>query len=260
MAFPLHMFHNKKSILTMIKKILPFLVLILSFSSVHAQLGKLKTKAEQAAKDITGGGGLSQDEVGNGLKEALNNGVGDAVNFLSAEDGYYKSAYKILLPAEAQKVTNKLKAVPGFDNVEANLVEKMNRAAEIAAAKAKPIFISAIKNMTFKDAMNILMGEDDAATSYLKSSTYKSLYAEFMPIIQSALDEVNAREYWRGAVTAYNKIPLVEKTNPELDDHVNQMALNGMFSLVQEKEKGIRNDVSLRNTDLLRKVFAKQDK
>ena len=244
----------------MIKKIIPFLALLLTISTAHAQFGKLKAKAEQAAKDITGGGGLSQDEVGNGLKEALNNGVGDAVNFLSAKDGYYKSAYKILLPEEAQKVTNKLKAVPGFDNVEANLVEKMNRAAEIATEKAKPIFINAIKNMTFKDAMNILMGENNAATSYLKSNTYKSLYGEFMPIIQAALDEVNAREYWRGAVTAYNKIPFVDKTNPELDDHVNTMALNGMFSLVQEKEKGIRNDVSLRNTDLLRKVFAKQDK
>lgn len=245
----------------MIKKILPFIALLLTFSTAQAQLGKLMKEAEKKVKEVTDGGvsGLSQDEVGKGLKEALNNGVGDAVNFLSAEDGYYKSAYKILMPAEAQKVSNKLRNVPGFKNVEADLVEKMNRAAEIAAKKAKPIFVSAIKNMSFKDAMNILMGEEDAATSYLKSSTYKSLYGEFMPIIQSALDEVNAREYWRGAVTAYNKIPFVEKTNPELDDHVNKQALNGMFSLVQEKEKGIRSDVSLRNTDLLRKVFAKQD-
>ncbi len=244
----------------MIKKILPLFVLLFAFSSADAQLGKLIKDAEKKVKEVTdGGGSLSQEEVGKGLKEALNNGVGDAVNFLSAEDGYYKSAYKILLPEEAQKVSNKLKAVPGFDNFEANLIEKMNRAAEIAAVKAKPIFINAIKNMTFKDAMNILMGEDNAATSYLKSNTYKSLYGEFMPIIQSALDEVNAREYWRSGVNAYNKIPFVDKTNPELDDHVNRKALDGMFSLVQEKEKGIRSDVSLRNTDLLRKVFAKQD-
>ncbi len=244
----------------MFKKILPFLALILTFAQANAQFGKLIKEAEKTVKDVTGGGGLSQEEVGNGLKEALNNGVGDAVNFLSAEDGYYKSAYKILLPEEAQKVTNKLRAVPGFDNVEANLVEKMNRAAEIAAVKAKPIFVNAIKGMSFRDAMDILMGEEDAATSYLKSSTFKSLYSEFMPIIQSALDEVNAREYWRSAVTTYNKIPFVDKTNPELDDHVNKMALEGMFGLVAVKEKGIREDVGLRNTDLLRKVFAKQDR
>lgn len=244
----------------MIKRILPVFVLLLAFSTAQAQLGKLMKDAEKKVKEVTdGGGGLSQEEVGKGLKEALNNGVGDAVNFLSAEDGYYKSAYKILLPPEAEKVTSKLKSVPGFSNVESDLVEKMNRAAEIAAKKAKPIFVNAIKNMTFKDAMNILMGENNAATVYLKDNTYKSLYGEFMPIIQSALDEVNAREYWRGAVTAYNKIPFVDKTNPELDDHVNTMALEGMFSLVQEKEKGIRSDSSLRNTDLLKKVFAKQD-
>ena len=245
----------------MIKKILPLFVLLFAFTTADAQLGKFLKDAEKKVKEVTdGGGGLSQDEVGKGLKEALNNGVGDAVNFLSAEDGYYKSAYKILLPAEAQKVSKKLQGVPGFSNFESNLIEKMNRAAEIAAGKAKPIFVNAIKNMSFKDAMDILMGESNAATSYLKSNTYKSLYSEFMPIIQSALDEVNAREYWRSGVKAYNKIPFVEKTNPELDDHVNRKALDGMFGLVQVKEEKIRSDVSLRNTDLLRKVFAKQDK
>ena len=156
-------------------------------------------------------------------------------------------------------MTSKLKSVPGFANVEQDLEEKMNRAAEIAAEKAKPIFVNAIKQMAFRDAMDILMGNDDAATRYLESTTFKQLYTEFMPIIQASLDEVNAREYWRGAVTAYNKIPFVDKTNPELDDHVNRMALQGLFSLVEKKEEGIRNDVSLRNTDLLRKVFSKQD-
>jgi hypothetical protein len=243
----------------MLKRILPIFVLLLTVSFAQAQLKGALNKAKDKVSDVTGGG-LSQEEVGNGLKEALNNGVGDAVDFLSKENGYYKSPYKILLPEEAQKVVSKLKSVPGFENVEANLVEKMNRAAEDAATKAKPIFISAIKQMTFKDAMNILMGEKNAATTYLRGATYKQLYVEFMPIIQASLDKVNAREYWRSAVTAYNKIPFVEKTNPELDDHVNSMALDGMFGLVAKKEEGIRSDVGLRNSDLLKKVFAKQDK
>lgn len=242
----------------MIKKILPLLLLSLTFSLANAQFKDALKKAKDTVSDATGGG-LSQEEVGSALKEALNNGVGDAVDFLSKQDGYYKSIYKILLPPEAQKVVSKLKTVPGFSDVESNLIEKMNRAAEDAATKAKPIFISAIKQMTFKDAMNILMGKDDAATRYLESSTYKSLYAEFLPVIQASLDKVNAREYWKSAVTAYNKIPFVEKTNPELDDHVNTMALKGLFGLVEKKEAGIRNDVGLRNTELLRKVFAKQD-
>ncbi|MEZ4950384.1 MAG: DUF4197 domain-containing protein [Saprospiraceae bacterium] len=222
------------------------------------QLNGLLKKAEDAASSLKNGG-LSQDEVGRGLKEALDKGVGEAVDFLSAKDGYYKSAYKILVPEDARKVTDKLKAVPGWSNVEKDLEEKMNRAAEIAADKAKPIFINAIKNMTFKDAMNILMGEKDAATTYLKDNTFKALFAEFMPVIQSSLDEVNAREYWRGAVNAYNKIPFVSKANPELDQYVTQKALDGMFGLVEKKEVDIRENTSSRSSELLKKVFAKQD-
>lgn len=243
----------------MIKKTLPLFLLLFTFTFANAQLKDALNKAKNKAEEVVQGGGLNQEEVGQGLKEALNKGVGEASDFLSKQDGYYKSAYKILLPEEAQKVVKKLKMVPGFENVEANLIEKMNRAAEDAAVKAKPIFLSAIKSMTFKDAMNILMGNDDAATRYLEGATFKQLYAEFMPIIQESLDKVGAREYWRTAVNAYNKIPLAEKTNPELDDHVNRKALGGLFGLVEKKEAAIRSDVSLRNTDLLKKVFAQQD-
>lgn len=224
---------------------------------VQAQkLGGLLDKAKKAIS----GESLTSEEIGGGLKEALNIGVGEAVDFLSVEDGYYKSAYKILLPEEVQAVTSRLKAVPGFANVEEDLIEKLNRAAEDAATKAKPIFISAIKQMTFQDAMNLLMGEKDAATRYLERTTYDQLFAEFLPVIQESLDKVNARQYWRDAVTAYNKIPLVKKTNPELDDYVTKQGLNGMFQLVEKKELDIRENSSARTSDLLKKVFAKQDK
>jgi hypothetical protein len=234
-----------------------FAALLLTQLVAHAQFGDVLKKAKDV---VTGGGGLSQEEAGNGLKEALNAGVGEAVDFLSAKDGYFGSPYKILVPEEAQKVVSKLKVVPGFGNIEADLTERMNRAAEDAATKAKPIFIAAIKGMSFQDALNILMGNQDAATRYLEKSTFNKLYAEFKPVIQTSLDKVNAREYWKGAVSSYNKLPFVEKTNPELDDHVTRKALSGLFSLVEKKEKGIRSNVNLRNTDLLRKVFAQQDK
>ena len=241
----------------MLKKSLLLLTALLSFQLADAQLDGLLKKAEKVVK---GGGDLSQQEAGNGLKEALNAGIGEAVDFLSAKDGYFKSPYKILVPAEAQKVIDKLKVVPGFNNIEADLTERMNRAAEDAATKAKPIFVAAIKKMTFQDALNILMGNQDAATRYLQKATSDQLYQEFLPIIQASLDKVNAREYWKNAVTAYNKLPLVTKTNPELDDHVTKKALEGMFGLVEKKEKSIRTDVGQRNSDLLKKVFAKQDK
>lgn len=241
------------------KTSLLFLVSLLVVQFASAQIGNVLKKAKDVVTDAAGGG-LSQDEAGRGLKEALNQGIGQAVDFLSAKDGYFKSPYKILVPDEAQKVVSKLKNVPGFGNIEADLTERMNRAAEDAAIKAKPIFINAIKSLTFQDALNILMGNQDAATRYLEKTTYTQLYNEFKPVIQESLDKVNAREYWRNAVNAYNKLPFVEKTNPELDDHVTKKALVGMFSLIEQKEKGIRSDVNLRNTDLLKKVFAKQDK
>lgn len=241
------------------KKLFPLLLLLLSAAVVQAQLRGALSKAKDAANKVTGGD-LSQEEVGKALKQALDEGVGDAVDYLSKEDGYYKSPYKILVPEEARGVVHKVSSLPGFNNLEADLTQRMNRAAEDAAEKAKPIFVSAIRQMSFKDAMNILMGKDDAATHYLHGTTFDQLYGAFLPVIRESLDKVNARELWRSAVTTYNKIPFVEKTNPELDDHVNRMALEGMFSLIAQKEAGIRSDVGLRSTDLMRKVFAKQDK
>ena len=238
-------------------RILLCMILLLAGVSAQAQLKDLMKKADKAAKDVFGED--NSLDVGNGLKEALKFGVTEAVNQLSAEKGYLESPYKILLPDEAITVVDRLKMVPGFQDVEANLISKMNEAAEIAAEKATPIFVNAITSLTFDDAMNILMGEDDAATQYLTRTTRLQLYDAFLPVIQSALDEVNARAYWKSAVDAYNKIPLVRKVNPQLDDHVNNKALDGLFSLIAVKEGKIRHDVSERKTDLLRRVFAKQD-
>lgn len=224
--------------------------------SASAQIN-LKGSLEKFKNKVIGP--PSSEEIGMGLKEALNKGVKEGVDKLSATDGYFKSAYKILLPEEAQKVTNKLKAVPGFNNIEADLVEKLNRAAEDAAQKAGPIFLDAIKKMSFEDALKILMGEQNAATSYLESATYNPLYDEFRPVIIASLDKVNARSLWNSAVTAYNKIPLTKKVNPELDDYVAHKALEGLFSMVEKKELEIRDNPGARTSDLLKKVFAKQD-
>lgn len=238
-----------------------FLLVVLSlFFSADLEAQKLKGLLNKAKAVVTGEEDLSNEDIGNGLKEALNIGVGEAVDFLSVEDGYYKSAYKILLPEEAEKVVSKLRAVPGFSNVEEELLEKMNRAAEDAANKAKPIFVNAIKQLTFTDVMNILMGEKDAATRYLERSTFEQLYNEFKPVIITSLDKVNAREYWRSAISAHNKLPFVKKANPELDDYVTRQALFGMFGLVEKKEEDIRQNVDARPSELLQKVFAKQDK
>ena len=164
-------------------------------------------------------GALTDGEVSSGLKQALEIGIGKGSDQLSALDGYFKSPYKILLPPEARKVTDRLQKVPGFSQVENILLEKINRGAEDAAKKAKPIFVDAIKQMTFEDAMTILLGADNAATSYLNNKTNAQLYNAFNPVIVNSLDKFQARKYWKDAVTAYNKIPLIQKADPSLDNY-----------------------------------------
>lgn len=211
------------------------------------------------ATEVLGNGQLSSLDIGNGLKQALEVGIGDGASKLSQKNGYFNSAYKILLPKEAREVTDRLKKIPGFDKVEAELLKRLNAGAEDAAKQAKPIFVDAIKSMTFDDAMGILMGQNNAATSYLNNKTNNKLYASFNPVIVKSLNKFNAIKYWEDLVTKYNKIPFVKKMNPRLDDYVTQQALTGLFSMVEKKELGIRKDVNQRSTDLLRRVFAKQD-
>lgn len=222
-----------------------------------ASLGVL-TSGCDALRQLTGET-LTIEEIARGLKEALEIGVGEGANALSQVDGYFKGPYKILLPPEARKVTDRLKFIPGFTQAEEIILEKINRGAEDAAKSAKPIFVDAIRKMTFQDAAGILLGEKNAATVYLHQATYEPLYIEFHPVIVNSLNKFNAIEYWADAVNAYNKIPFVEKANPNLDEYVTQKALDGMFSMVELKERQIRADVSQRTTDLLKKVFAKQD-
>jgi len=200
------------------------------------------------------------EEISQALKQALEFGISEGAQKLAARDGYFKSEYKIYLPAEARVVTDKLKFIPGFTDVENIILEKLNRAAEDAANSAKPIFVNAIKEMTFDDAFNILMGKQDAATQYLRVKTYNPLYDEFHPVIVTSLNKFNAIEYWAQAVNAYNKIPFIEKVNPALDEYVAEEALDGLFGMVAKKEVEIRTDISSRTTELLRKVFAKQDR
>ncbi len=222
--------------------------------NLNAQSDNLFKKTLKAVSPSSGG------DVDMGLKQALEFGVKEAVNTLSADKGYFDSPYKILIPDEAKVIIDKVKVVPGFQDVEKQLIDKMNKAAELAAKEATPIFVDAIKSLSIKDATNILMGKNDAATRYLETETRPKLYGSFLPVIQSALDEVNARTYWTSVINAYNSIPFVKKVNPELDDYVNNKALDGLFGLIQVKEEKIRTDQSQRTTDLLKKVFGQQDK
>lgn len=202
---------------------------------------------------------LTDADMSSGLKEALNLGVKESVSFLSAKDGYYKSIYKVFLPEEAQTIVSKLNVIPGFSNLEEEALKRINQAAEDAASKAGPIFLSAITSMSFSDVKTILLGEKNAATQYLVAKTRRALYEEFKPVMVSSLNKFGALDYWGKAVNKYNMIPFVTRMNPDLADHVSDKALDGLFALVEKKEYGIRTDISQRTSDLLKKVFSKQD-
>ncbi|HEX5171437.1 MAG TPA: DUF4197 domain-containing protein [Cyclobacteriaceae bacterium] len=201
---------------------------------------------------------LTTAEVAEGLKEALINGISKGSDIVSQVDGYFKNPeIKIPFPPDVQKVETRLRQIGLGDQVD-KFILTLNRGAEDAAKEAKPIFISAIKSMTIQDAWGILKGDQDAATQYLKRTTSVQLKEKFKPVIQNSLSKVNATKYYGDIVTTYNKIPLVEKVNPELDDYATDKAIDGLFVMIAKEEKNIRQDPVARTSDLLKKVFGSQ--
>ncbi len=200
---------------------------------------------------------ISNGEMITALKDALTQGINKGADKVSVTDGYFKNmAIKILMPEEAKTVESKLRQL-GMGSLVDNAILSMNRAAEQAAKESKPIFINAIKNMTITDAVSILKGSDDAATNYLKLNTSTQLTEKFSPIIKKALDNTQATKYWSDIFTNYNKIPGVQKINPDLSKYVTQKALEGLFKMIAEEEFAIRKDPIARTTDILKKVFGK---
>ena len=206
-----------------------------------------------------GTGVLSQAEIGNGLKEALNNGVTKQVSKLTATDGFFKNeTVKILLPEELQTVDKKLRQI-GMSKLADEGLKVINRAAEDAVKEATPVFVDAVKQMSFNDAKNILMGNESSATTYLQNTTSTALYTKFNPVIKNSYTKVGADKVWKEIITKYNSIPLVKKVNPDLTDYTTKKAMEGVFKMIAVEEKDIRTNLASRSSDLLRKVFALQD-
>ncbi len=203
---------------------------------------------------------ISNADIAAGLKEALTNGITKEVSKLTVTDGFFKNeAVKILLPDELKKVDKTLRDL-GMSSLADEGLKVLNRAAEDAVKEATPIFVSAVRGMTFTDARNILLGNDTSATTYLQNTTSAQLYAKFNPVVKNSLGKVGADKVWNQIITKYNAVPLVKKINPDLNDYVTNQAMNGVFKMVAVEEKDIRNNLSARTSDLLKRVFALQDK
>lgn len=238
------------------------LALLLLFPVIAtAQLNGILNKAKTAVgTKTTKSSGIGNLDIASALKEALDKGIDKQVAKLTAVDGFYKNpSVKILFPDELKKVDKALRSV-GLGSLADEGIKSLNRAAEDAVKESTPIFVDAVKGMTFADAKNILMGSDNAATSYLQKSTAKPLYAKFNPKVQESIGKVGADKIWATIITKYNSLPLVSKVNPDINNYVTNKALEGVYKMIAVEEKDIRNNLNSRTSDLLKKVFAMQDK
>ena len=231
-------------------KILLFLPLFLISSC--AELQQVVNQLPQAT--------VSNADIILGLKQALNIGIDKQVEKLTLKDGFYKNdLVKILLPPELQKVDKTLRDI-GLSSLADEGLKVLNRAAEDAVKEATPIFISAVTNITFADARNILLGNDKTATNYLETNTSKALYTKFHPVIKNSFQKVGADEIWRNLINKYNSLPIVfNKVNPDLTDYVTNEALDGVYTMIAVQEKEIRTNIASRTNTLLQRVFALQD-
>ena len=227
--------------------------------AISAYSGGIGDFLKGVQKSLTGEGvELSQEKIVEGLKEALQIGTGNAVQAVSQAGGYYQNPdIRIPLPETVQKAEKLLRAVGYGPQVDA-FEKSMNRAAEKAAPEAKSLFWDAIKQMDISDAQRILKGEDDEATRYFKEQTYGRLQEIFQPIVRGSMSQVGVTDQYQQLDQKVSQLPMGESFRFDLDKYVTNEALDGLFHMVAQEEKKIRQDPAARVTDLLKEVFSER--
>lgn len=236
--------------------ILFFIIFCLSVNSITAQINLSKLKyASGKAQEIINSNHISQDEVIKGLREALSLGVINSTESASKAGGFNQNnLIKIHFPKDAQEIKNTLIKL-GLQSQVNKFEHVMNETAEDASNFAKDIFLNVVKNMTIDDAMSILKGNDNSATVYLESKTSKLLFTRFKPIVKKSIYSFDLTKYWNILIERYNAIPLTKKVDIDLEDYVTNQAIIGLFILIAQEEKDIRNNPDARVSEILQKVF-----
>ena len=202
---------------------------------------------------------LSEETIIAGLKEALEVGTQNATELASQPGGFLENPLLFIpLPPELEEVDMRLRRI-GLGSSMDDFIERMNRAAEVASAEATEVFIGSIRQMTVTDARDILFGPEDAATRYFERTTRLELSARFLPVVQEAINDTGVASLYQWILEQYNRIPLVEDKEYDLDTYVVNEGLDGLFLLIEAEEMKIREDPAARVTDLLRRVFSEQD-
>ena len=234
-------------------KFILVLTFLISTFTCFSQINLIKKASEKAESLINKDVKLTESEIVEGLKEALNRGCSFSVNISSVEGGFNNNKL-IKIPFPDESVKNNLLNIGFSENVK-QFEESMNRSAEIASEKALPLLEQALSKMSINDALNILNGEQNAATIYLKNSTYQYLYSEFYPIVSLVMEKSEISKKWDLLINQYNRIPFVKKINPDIEDYITTKTIDGLFVLIAEHEKEIRTNPKARVTDSLKKVF-----
>lgn len=230
----------------MIRKFFASLILSVSLLSC-AELGNLGSAIPTT---------ITEAEAAQGIREALDQGVGRGISLLNKQDGFFgNQAYKLFLPADAVRIENTLRQL-GMGSMVDRAILQINRAAEDAVGYARPIFLDAIREITISDAINIVRGPNDAATQYFRQKTTEKLIAAFSPIIKGSLDKFSATKYYAEVINTYNNFPTtLNKLNPDLPSYVVGKAVDALFDQIAQEEANIRANPVARTTEILKKVF-----
>ncbi|WP_052064130.1 DUF4197 domain-containing protein [Acidihalobacter prosperus] len=199
---------------------------------------------------------LTHSEMSRGIKEALSKGVNVAIDRLGQRNGFLDdAAVRIPLPPSLEQVANLLRQFHQQALAD-EFVATMNHAAEQAVPQAAEVFAGAIRQMTLRDAQQILQGPDDAATEYFRRTSGAELFARLRPIIARATNKVGVTLAYKDMMARAGPMAQMFVGNTNLDDYITQKALDGLFLKIASEEKAIRTQPVARTSALLRKVFA----
>ena len=238
------------------KKFLPLLVILPSLSACNSMAPIMETVQAIQAGSAGAGNAMSSQNVATAIKQALGQGMGSAVNLLGNQGGFDPSAlYRIPLPEQFNKPASLLRKF-GMGSKVDEFEARLNNAAKSAVKQATPVFTQAVKDMTVSDAINIMKGEDNAATSYFREKTESSLRDKFSPIINKATNETGLTSYYKSLSSTVNTLsPSLKNATPDIDKYVLDNAMNALFSRVAVEEQQIRKDPVKRTTNLMKSVY-----
>lgn len=198
---------------------------------------------------------ISNKDAVAGLKAALEKGSQAAVAQLGRTDGFFGDArVKIPLPESLRRAEGLMRRL-GMGRYADELELTMNRAAETAVVEAKPLLVDAVKKMSVQDAKGILTGGDTAGTEYFRRTTQDQLRKKFMPIVQQATKKVQLAEKYDDYAEVGARFGLISAQDANLDQYVTQKALDGLYFMIAEEEKKIRQDPLGSASSIIKKVF-----